>query len=247
MEKGEIHEKAATANIFGYQCFAMYIQCQMTPQPASLRLLSVLFAFVLFSCDNEEDPAKPLPPFGSISANGPVTFNLVTGVTNQVMSTSLQSQQYFVSGGTLQINGTGSMTIAVKDINQFFCNGCTIENDGVLAADTLNMTVHGGHVDLNDLIITGWLGINSINLGNHEFTGTAHFFHVTTSNLSSIDAFQLMTDSVHVNSTSISDAEVTATQVVNVFINSSGNVKYKGNPPIVRLTKTGIGQLIKAD
>ncbi len=57
----------------------------------------------------------------------------------------MMDQEYNVGGHTLQINGIGSMTIAVKDINQFFCNGCTIENDGELVADTLNMTVHGGH------------------------------------------------------------------------------------------------------
>ncbi len=52
-------------------------------------------------------------------------------------------------------------------------------------------------LDLNDLTITGWLGINSQNLGNHEFSGTANFFYVTTTNLSAIDAFSLVTDSVH--------------------------------------------------
>jgi len=207
----------------------------------------VLFVAVLFACDPHEDPAKPLPPFGNVWCNGPMSFKLVTGAANGVVSTSLLDQQYNVSGGTLSINGSGAMTLAVKDINSFWCNGCTIENDGALYADTLNMTVHGGHVDLNDLTISGWLGITSENLGSHEFTGTTNFFYVVTTNLSAIDAFQLVADSVYVDSNSISNAEVTATQVVNVFIRSLGSVKYKGNPPVVRLTKTGSGSLIKAD
>lgn len=214
-------------------------------RPIYFRLLLGFLVFMLFSCDPHEEPAKALPPFDLISANGPVKFKLVSGATNQVISTSMVDQEYNVGGHTLQINGIGSMTIAVKDINQFFCNGCTIENDGELVADTLNMTVHGGHVDLNDLTITGWLGINSQNLGNHEFSGTANFFYVTTTNLSAIDAFSLVTDSVYVNSSSISDAKVNARQVVNVFINSMGSVRYRGNPPVVRLTRTGSGNLIK--
>jgi len=216
-------------------------------RPIYFRLLLAFLVPLLFSCDPHEEPAKALPPFDLVSANGPMTFHLVTGATNQVISTSLLEQEYNVGGGTLQINGVGSMTIAVKDINQFFCNGCTIKNDGELVADTLNMTVHGGTVKLSDVTITGWLGINSVNLGSHKFSGSAGFFYVTTTNLSAIEAYDLVTDSVYVNSNSISEAKVNARQVVNVFINSIGSVRYKGNPPIVRLTKTGSGNLIKAD
>ena len=75
----------------------------MTPLSACLRFLPVFLAGMLFSCEKEQ-PAKALPHFDLISANGTTKFKLVTGATNRVVSTTLLEQQYNVSGGTLQIN-----------------------------------------------------------------------------------------------------------------------------------------------
>ena len=78
-----------------------------------------------------------------------------------------------------------------------------------------------------------------------QFSGTAAFFNVANVNATSVEAFDLVTDSTYVNSTNIFETDVNATQVINVFINSIGDVYYKGNPPIVRLTATGSGKLKK--
>ena len=64
-------------------------------------------------------------------------------------------------------------------------------------------------------------------------------------NATSVEAFDLVTDSTYVNSTNIFETDVNATQVINVFINSIGDVNYKGNPHVVRLTATGSGKLKK--
>jgi hypothetical protein len=200
----------------------------------------------LSGCEIEETPAKRLPSFDYIQSNGSVKFKLVTGVDNRVISTNIGESMYNVSGNTLTVNAAGgSMTVAVKDLNMLWCNACSVENTEPLVADTLNMSVHAGSVDLQDIHITGYLGLNAQNLGTYKFSGYSHFFTVSSINLVSIEAFNLVTDSTYVNSTSVVDTEVHATQVVNVFINSSGSVRYRGNPPIVRLTKTGSGRLIK--
>ena len=57
--------------------------------------------------------------------------------------------------------------------------------------------------------------------------------------------YDLVTDSTYVNSYAAIATEVNATKVVNVFINSAGDINYKGNPPIVRATITGTGRLVK--
>jgi hypothetical protein len=201
--------------------------------------------FFLAGCDLKENPAKTLAPFNYIQSNGTVTFRLITGFKNQVISTTVNESMYSSNGGVLSVNGSGSMTIAVKDIKLLSCNACSVENPEPLVADTLNMSIHAGSVNLDGIQINGYLGLNAQNLGTYKFSGYAHFFNVSSINLVSIEAFDMVTDSTYVRSTSVSDTEVNATKCVNVFIFSSGNVKYRGNPPIVRLSRTGSGQLIK--
>lgn len=208
--------------------------------------LIVTASFLLTGCgDPKEFPAKPLPPFNRIQSNGFVTFNLVTGAENTVISTSMPESMYNAGGGVLMVNGGGRMTIAIRDIKMLGCNACSVENDGPLVADTLNMYLHAGSVDLKDIQINGYLGLNAVNTGTYKFSGTAGFFNVSNINATIVKAFNLVTDSTYVNSSNILDTEVHATEVVNVFINSMGSVLYKGNPPIVRLTATGTGKLVR--
>ncbi len=208
-------------------------------------LLLLLASIVFLAGCEEENPAKPLGPFNRIQANGTITFKLVTGADNRVISTSLMESMYNTGGGTLSINGSGSMTIAIKDIKMLSCNACSVENPEPLVADTLNMSIHGGSATLEGIQINGYLGLSALNTGTYEFSGYSHFFNVSSVNLVGIEAFNLITDSTYVNSTAVSDTKVHATKCVNVFINSIGNVRYRGNPPIVRLSRTGSGELIK--
>lgn len=216
--------------------------------PARTALILIVFASLLLTAcgDPEEFPAKALPPFNRIQSNGFVTFNFVTGAENKVISTSISESMYNVGSGQLNVNATGGrMTIAVSDLKLLWCNACSVENDGPLVADTLNMYMHAGSVDLKDIRINGYLGLNAVNTGTYEFSGTAGFFQVSNINSTHVKAFNLVTDSTYVSSTNAWDTEVYATKVINVFIHSIGNVYYKGNPPIVRLTATGSGKLIR--
>ena len=200
---------------------------------------------MMASCEVEEQPAKALPPFRTISSNGYVTFKLVEGVENQVISTSLNEMEYSVYSGTLSVNAAGgSMTIAVRNLYSLWCNACSVESDG-LVADTLNFSIHAGSIKLYNAHINNYLGLSAQNLGRYRFSGYVPFFNFSTTNLASVEAYNLVTDSTYINSTSVTDAEVNATQVLNVFINSVGGVNYKGDPPVVRATITGMGRLVK--
>lgn len=215
--------------------------------PAILPLIVIVTtSFFVTGCgDPKEFPAKALPPFNRIQSNGFVTFNLITGAENRVISTSMPESMYNAGGGVLTVNGGGRMTIAIRDIKMLGCNACSVENDGPLVADTLNMYMHAGSVDLKDIRINGYLGLNAVNTGTYKFSGSAVFFNVSNINSTLVKAFNLVTDSTYVNSTNILDTEVHATQVVNVFINSLGSVLYKGDPPVVRLTASGSGKLVR--
>jgi hypothetical protein len=153
---------------------------------------------------------------------------------------------YSVSGGHLSINAAGgSMTIAIRSMKSLWCNACTVKASG-LVADTLNMYIHAGKADLRDINLSGYLGLRAENIGTYEFSGTVPFFNVYQMNNANVEAFNLVTDSTYVDSyAALGSTEIHATKVVNAFIRSVGNVYYKGNPPIVRVSASGMGKLIK--
>lgn len=214
----------------------------------SLRSSLALVICVLFAqCeDPEEFPVPDFGPIYSISANGGVTFNLVSGAENKIISTSMDHSGYSVSGGHLSINAAGgSMTIAIRSMKSLGCNACTVKASG-LVADTLNMYIHAGRADLRDIVLSGYLGLRAENIGTYEFSGTVPFFNVYQMNNANVEAFNLVTDSTYVDSyAALASTEIHATKVVNAFIRSVGNVYYKGNPPIVRVSASGLGKLIK--
>lgn len=209
------------------------------------------FVFMLmFFCGCEEPQefaAKELLPFNSIRANGNATIYLVTGNENRVVSTSMADQLYGVGGKTLSINGGGSMTVAVKDLELLWCNACNVGSKDRLVADTLNMYIHAGDVDLYDIQINGRLSIQADNTGTYRFSGNANDFHIRTTNLATVEAFDLVTDSTHVYTQSITNMLVHATRVLDVSIGSSGGVVYKGDPAVIRSSGFGNGQLQKSN
>jgi hypothetical protein len=210
-------------------------------------ILALISAITLYSCgDPDEHPVKGVGGVRSISANGLVTFKLVQGAgTSTAVSTSLMDNMYSYGNGVLSVNGVGTMTIAVGGYTFITCNACDIKTDGPVATDTLAMSIHGGSARVYDLTVSRYLQINAQNTGKYRFSGTVPFFNTTCTNLASVEAYNLATDSTYVNTTCAIDTEVNATQVVNVFINSSGNVNYTGNPPVLRRSGAGTGKLVK--
>src|SRR5688572_3423569 len=129
-----------------------------------IKLTLFLFCGLVGCDDPEEFTAKELDPFNTIHSNGAVTFHLVSGVENKVMSTSIGETQYSVSNGQLSINAAGgSMTVAIKDLDLLWCNACTVDNTDILIADTLNMYIHAGEVELRDIQINGQISLTAMN------------------------------------------------------------------------------------
>lgn len=210
-----------------------------------------LFFYLIFglfaACeDPEEFPARQLDFFDRIQSNGGVKFKLVTGAENKVISTSLSDGSYNVSSGQLNINAAGgSMTIAIRNIKLLWCNACNVQASGLIA-DTLSMYIHAGQANLQGITITNYLGLSALNMGTYKFSGSVPFFNVYSANNADVEAFDLVTDSTYVDSwAALAHTEIYATSVINVWIHSAGNVYYKGDPPVVRLSVLGTGTLIK--
>ncbi len=216
--------------------------------PLKLHSCVLIVCVICLSCDPHEHEVAPHGPFKNISSNGFVSFKFIQGVENHIVSTSMMDNSYSVSGGTLSINSAGgTMTIAVRNITSLWCNGCSLESTEPLVMDTLNVYMHAGGMDMTDLRINNLIYIHADNTGTYRLSGSAPFLYVATTNLATYRGFNFVTDSTYVNTTSVGDALINTTQVLNVFINSIGGVQYKGDPPIVRATITGMGQLTKAD
>lgn len=207
----------------------------------------LLSSITLYSCgDPEEHPTSGTGGIRLISANGLVTFRLVQGAGHsRAISTSMMDNMYSYGNGVLTVNGIGTMTIAVGGYTFINCNACEIKTVEPILTDTLAMSIHAGSARIYDVTVSRYLQVNAQNTGTYRFSGTVPFFNATCVNLASVEAYNLLTDSTYVNTTCAVDTEVNATQVVNVFINSSGNVNFKGNPPILRRSGVGTGKLVR--
>lgn len=189
---------------------------------------------------------KSMSSFRSISANGSVTFKLVQGEEKtKALSTSMADANYSVSNGTLNVNGNGTMTIAVGGYTSINCNACNVESSGALITIRWPCPYMRGSAKFTDLNVSRYLQLNVLNTGTYEFSGTVPFFNATCVNLAKVKAYDLITDSTYVNTTCAVDTEVHATKVINVFINSAGNVNYKGSPPVLRRSGIGSGKLVE--
>lgn len=123
----------------------------------------------------------------------------------------------------------------------------TIESIGVITQDTLTVRIeNSGSINLNidvkqfsgsthgngDLYLKGYT-----NYFNYNFTGTNYIY---------ADEL-LVRNYIYLYQNSIGSAYVAAPEngLLDVVINTSGNVFYKGNPSVINLTRNNKGELIK--
>lgn len=214
-----------------------------------LKYIGLLFFATLtcMSCDVQEDPAKPLAPFDRITSNGGgVTFTLVQGAKNKVISTSLNDAAYNVSNDQLLVNAaSGTMTIAIHNLDLLWCNGCSVKNKGAIVVDTLSLYVHSGSVELKDLQVSNLVSLIALNTGTYKLSGNTRLFKFSGVDSTYLKAENFSADSVYIISQCAVDSDVYATDLLNAFIASEGNVNYLGNPPVIRVTTTGLGKAIK--
>lgn len=123
----------------------------------------------------------------------------------------------------------------------------TIESIGVITQDSLKVRIeNSGSINLNldvqhfsgsthgngDLYLKGYT-----NYLTYNFTGTNYIY---------ADEL-LVRNYIFLYQNSIGNAYVNAPEngLMDVFINTTGNVYYKGNPSVINLTKNNKGELIK--
>ncbi len=208
------------------------------------RLSTIILSCSILSCNLEEEPAKELDPFDKIWCNGSVDINLIQGTTNEVVSTTLNDFSYDVSNDQLNIQaGSGSITIAIEDIESIWCQSCDITALETITLDDLSIYIHAGSLNALDLIISDTLDCEFDNMGIYTIKGSSPYVSFSMTNNAQLEAYDFIGDTVEVSVTS-KEAHVHATSLLTGSIHGHSDLIYKGNPDSVNVNTFGTGEAI---
>ncbi len=82
--------------------------------------------------------------------------------------------------------------------------------------------------------------------GNINYSGTTDFHEIICNGQMTLKAYDLITNQTSIRLIGTGDSEVTANENLDVVIEGTGNVYYKGNPEVITLI-TGTGEVIDAN
>lgn len=205
-------------------------------------VLQLLFLAAISSCKKDNEPAKELDPFKRIKCSGNVTISLVSGSENKVLTTTLENMSYSSSGNLLSINASsGTMTIAVKDLDAITMNSGSIANVGLVQLPALKLTTNASSVNFEDFHITGIFEGRFSNTGTYQFKGTAGYIDVNVKDNVLFKGKDFAGDSVRFYNEASGNQEIHAVNILRASIIGSGNVYYKGSPAIVDTNTLGTG------
>lgn len=215
-------------------------------------ILLIVSAHLLFvSCKkSDEEPEYDYGPFNygqisGISANGNIVIDLVEGTSNEVVRITKGGPQIVAAGGTLMLNGSGTVRISVEDPLFIGMNGFGgVKNTGPFSMKSLSISNQSGTIVLDSMTIDSTLSISLTNMGDCQVSGKANFLIISSTNLPTFYGFGLVTDSCYINGATLGQIQVNTTQVLKGVNYGSGDIFYKGNPPTVTMTNYGSGRLI---
>lgn len=210
--------------------------------------LTDIYFVLLLSVNCFVSCTKPLPEpeievdyFNKLKVQGSVNVYLVQGTTNDVISTTLdQTNFHDQSNSTLFIqSGTGSVTISVSNLSYIWCQGCNIHVEEQVYLPFLEMDLYSGDLNISNLL-TDSLDIYTTGSDILEIAGSSTKADISLSAGSSLSAYNLICDTLEI-STMDGNAEVHSTSFLRAFVNSNGNIIYKGNPDSVFVGGLGSG------
>lgn len=121
-----------------------------------------------------------------------------------------------------------------------------IISQSTITSDNLELSISGqGDIDMD--VNTSKLTTSLSGQGDARYTGTATSHEVTISGTGDIDAYELTTEKTLVRVSGAGDAEVFASNELDVKISGAGNVHYKGDPKTVNQDISGAGKVNKMD
>lgn len=146
------------------------------------------------------------------------------------------------SGKKLSRRSKIKVYVSVDSLKYVNHNGTgEFESEGVLAFSDWQVNLSGA-ISMNLNISADTFKIHNSGAGSSAIRGTANYVAFHNSGASSVDAVELVAQSVDVHNSGAGSAEVHAVEQLNVQLSGFGSVRYKGNPR-VRQSVSGMGEV----
>jgi hypothetical protein len=122
-----------------------------------------------------------------------------------------------------------------------------ITSRGLWKTDRLKMDVAGAmHLSAEEMDIKHF-SVDIAGAANLELSGKAGVFEVDCAGAGTIKAYDFLVRDVSLDVAGVCNAQVYAAGSITVNIAGLGNVRYKGDPPVVNIEKAGMGRIRQAE
>ena len=231
------------------------------PTKHLLFALTLLLAFELHSSNNNVNKIeRDLAPFEEVTLNGNFNVTLVQGNAEHIIITgrekSLAEIEIIESNGKLRVEPFDDhrvrhvkkveITLYYKTMRKLELNGISgIACATPIRGDHLRLDCNGiRDLELNLDVETLDCVFNG--MGTAYLHGSAKAAEIEYSGIGNLEAFDLVTERMDVESAGIGRVEVHAVNELRVEASGIGSVRYLGNPTVKRLDGTGIGKIKRA-
>jgi len=216
----------------------------------SVRLIGLITVAVIGLDSCKKPTTLPTTPpsgpttFSNIRVNGNCTVTFTSGSANAINSKD-PSVMAFSMGNTLMLNGSGNISISINDLDSLFSNGSS--------------NINGSAVTLSEDIVVSCNGSDSVSIsvnskdsitvllngaGNHTFSGTTPKLNLGGNGSGNFLGYNLISQNADVAINGDADHQVYVSGILNVWMNGSGDLYYKGNPATINKFNNGTGTLI---
>ena len=209
-------------------------------------------SFVQQITDDEDDEdlaseVRNVPAFNAIKVCGAADVTLYTGAEPQliVRSNRLTDVVSEVQDSVLCISAPMGryadleLDITAPTLCSINTSGaCDIESDGILQAETLDIQCNGAS-DADLQIDVQTLNITISGGSDMDIQGTANQATITLSGAGDIDAEHLTTQTMHINCTGASEADINVQQELWAQATGASKITYRGNPSIKQKMEVG--------
>lgn len=212
---------------------------------------TAITCFILFSCGSKEEvvPEYEEYPYGNsdvaiIQMNGSPVVTLRQDTCNRIIRQTKGAQVTKI-GTYLTINGGGELVVGCKNNLSINLNGGVVRNlDSAVTMKQLGISGQNGQVYLTKMT-TESISAGIANSGDWQIKGKTGYLVVSTTAYGRFFGFDLEADSCMVSHIGIGDVQVNVKNKLTGGVYSLGNLFYKGHPPVVSLSVSGIGRAIE--
>lgn len=200
---------------------------------------------------------QSLKPFTQITLNGNFNLEFIQGTDERVIMEGkeqvLDEIEIIQSGGKLTIGKRDEdqwkgmkkvyVRLYFRELNRMVLNGISqIKCETPIASPELTIECNGirgidMHLEVGHLVAV----FNGV--GNTYLYGTADKADIDYTGIGNLEAFDLKTEQMKIESTGIGRVEVCALSELDVVASGIGSVRYIGNPNIKHFNGSGIGKI----